>query len=103
MAKSAGALLALQGGALGVLKPTALVCIGLPLTYAEHRGFSLQRFITANKVPTLYIQADKDPVGSARKVNTLVEGHGDFVVVPGNDHDYKGIGQLVSLTKEFFA
>jgi len=73
----------------------------LPLTYAEYREISLPKIVTANTIPTLFIQAEHDPVGSSEEVTALTTDHGTCISVVGDNHDYADIAGLVSLIDEF--
>ena len=103
VAKSAGALLTLQGVVTGTLTPKALVCIGLPISYAQQRGFALAEMIAHNVLPTIYIQAANDPMGNAPNVAELIAHHGQFVVVPGATHNYPNLDELVDIATKFIS
>lgn len=99
--KSAGALLALQGINQGSLAPDYLVCIGLPLEYADYRGLQLDKLVSKNKIPTLYIQAIDDPAGKADAVSAIVADHGIFSEIPGKDHNYSDLDQITTIASDF--
>jgi predicted alpha/beta-hydrolase family hydrolase len=101
IAKSAGALLALQGIANGILTPLSIVCIGLPLEYAAHRKIPLQQLVAGNTRPTLYIQANHDPAGDGAAVSDLTSDYGTFTSVEGDNHDYINTKKIVSLSIDF--
>lgn len=103
VAKSAGGLLAIEGVSTGLLHPTSIVCIGLPLAYAQYRNMTVQDLVTRNTVPTLYIQAQHDPMGSATHVDTITKEHGKFKSIVGDTHDYSDLELLVKESSEFFS
>lgn len=103
LAKSAGGLLAFEGVSAGLLHPSSIVCVGLPLTYARYRNISIQDLVNRNVVPTLYIQAQYDPMGSGTDVQAITKEYGEFKSIAGETHDYSDLALIVKESLKFFS
>lgn len=101
IAKSAGAIVALKGIQEKTLQPKTLVCIGLPLVYAERRRIPLQNLIKNNTIPTVYIQATNDPMGSGDAVKAAILGHGTYKFVDSDNHDYADLDLISEESMRF--
>lgn len=88
IAKSVGTFIAVEGTARGVLKPSKLILLGLPL-FGDLPHELFVAWMHDLKVPVTVIQNTSDPLGSFRQIKDLVDQDNvTFVEQPGDTHEY---------------
>ncbi len=88
VAKSAGTVVALYAIDAGVVTPEKCVFMGIPVMWAEIRGFKedLVYLIENHNVSTTYIQQENDPFCSAAELAELTGK--DVHEISGGNHKY---------------
>lgn len=104
VAKSMGTLVAASAYEAGRIAPAGTVLIGVPVQHLApeiHERF--RRF--ADHVPTLFIQQTDDFTGTHRALDAIVGACacGQCVEVPGEDHVYENLAELVGIIKPWAA
>jgi hypothetical protein len=103
--KSAGTLLTLKGVREGTIKPLGCIFTGLPINWARHHKFPIDKYLQGYSVPTLFMQQTADPsFGFAELQQLLAEKQvKDYkaVEVPGDNHHYQDVAQIQSEVKSF--
>lgn len=102
VAKSAGALLALMGIHEKVIKPAALIVMGLPLNYAAYRDMDIANLYenVTTRCPSLIIQQAQDPEGSAADVKSLLPTI-PIIRIEGRDHSYDELMDVKRYVDDF--
>jgi hypothetical protein len=104
-AKSAGVVLALYGIYEGVLDPEVAVFVGTPIQWARDQGYDVDNWLINYSLPTLFIQQEHDPAVFANDLETFLSEknvtHHMLRSIPGSDHRYSDVAQLVAFMKEF--
>lgn len=97
IAKSAGSLIALEASRASITKPGRAVFIGFPIKYAQEKNIDCSSLLSVFDTPTLYIQAEHDPMGSYRDICEITKNlaNAKSVSIKGDDHDYKDMDELV--------
>lgn len=104
-AKSAGILVALEALAEAEEAPDFAIFAGFPLGLADQLELDLNELLDSIDFPVLFIQNANDPAGSAenlRRITTRLEDT-DFLLLPGNTHDYPVVGNTANAIEEFIA
>ncbi len=90
IAKSIGTVIAVKGTAEGILKPTKLILLGIPINGDISKDlFSV--WLHQLDVEVVIVQNSNDPLGSFSDVRAAFRGRGEkitFVELPGDTHDY---------------
>jgi hypothetical protein len=106
-AKSAGILLALKGTKQKQLHPKFCIFIGTPIVAAKALGFDIADLFEGFDCPTLYIQNENDPAGSAGELSLFLSENdikgGKLTSLIGNTHDYDDIAGVVKAIDQFVA
>ena len=97
--KSIGTVIAVRGVAEGVLRPTKLILLGIPINGGAPKELFAQwlRHINA---PVVVVQNTHDPLGSFADVKAAFRGCGEaisFVELPGDTHDYLDFEAITKL------
>lgn len=91
-AKSAGALLALNGAVLGKIHPVACVFVGFPPDFGERLGLEMKWLLKNYFVPTFFMQKTDDPAMGAKELKLYLEDNCRSVCrmeeIPGSNHRY---------------
>ncbi len=91
-AKSAGALLALNGAVLGKIHPLACVFVGFPPDFGERLGLEMNWLLKNYFVPTIFMQKTMDPAMGAKELKLYLEDNCHSVCrteeISGNNHHY---------------
>lgn len=102
VAKSMGTVVASLGTARGKLHPLRCIFMGTPLGLVDHvvGASEAARLLP----PTVFIQNEHDPYGSAKDVQAFVASHGNedatFTSVPGDTHNYVDFELITKLAKD---
>lgn len=100
VAKSIGTVIAVKGVADGVLAPTKLILLGVPI----RGGTTVDEFLgwlSSITTTVVIVQNTADPLGSFADVRTAFEKagpHVSFVELTGTTHDYLNFAAIKSLT-----
>lgn len=104
-AKSVGAVLTIKSVMDGLVRPVKCVFVGLPLLWAKDRDIDVAKWVENYKIPTLFIQQDKDPYLSYDELEKFLKdrkvSNYKLSKVPGHDHDYTDLDLIRRLVKEF--
>lgn len=102
IAKSAGAIVGMSAVLNGAVVDK-MVIIGLPVTYMAEKCIDVNQLISSASVPTLCIQASKDPMGSYHEVNELCLSQPliEVVKVTAADHAYTDLNSVVRHIETF--
>ena len=104
-AKSAVIGLTLQAILEMKIKPKKCIFVGLPLNWEEVNRNELSPYFIDYKIPTLFIQAEKDPYASFSDVKKFLDKNKvkncELKEVAGEDHDYLDVDELKIIVKEF--
>lgn len=98
--KSLGVGLGLRACIQGIIKPEKAVFIGAPLTSLIKQGHDLESMVTKADVSSLFIQQKDDPLGGAAMLKATLPDS-QIIEVPGNDHQYQDINQLIRHIEEW--
>lgn len=102
-AKSAGILVALEALAESHEPPSYAIFAGFPLGMAALQDLEVVDLLDTIDFPVLFIQNAYDPTGSAeelRRLTTRIET-AEFLLLPGNSHDYPLVGNTLAAVEEF--
>ena len=99
--KSMGGRIASQVAAAGIGGLVGLVFLGYPLHPPGRPDRLRSQYLSAIKVPMLFVQGSRDPFGSLEElcpITSSFEPAADLYVVEGGDHSFKvrkgtGVGQ----------
>ncbi len=102
IAKSAGAIIGMNAVLKGAVVDK-MVIIGLPVTYMAEKRIDANQLINSISVPTLCIQASKDPMGSYHEVYELCLSQPliEVVKVTAADHAYADLTGVVRHIETF--
>ena len=102
IAKSAGAIIGMSAVLKGAVVDK-MVIIGLPVTYMAEKRIDANQLINSISVPTLCIQASKDPMGSYYEVYELCSSQPliEVVKVTAADHAYADLTNVVRHIETF--
>ena len=104
VAKSIGSVIAILGIHERLLRPTACLFLGFPLRVVE-ANYSQLASLLADMPPTVFIQNDQDPLGSAAAVQAYVAStsaaHSSVVTTPGDTHDYTDFESVTRLVQHY--
>ena len=102
IAKSAGSIIGISAVLNGAVVDK-MVIIGLPVTYMAEKCIDVNQLINSVSVPTLCIQASKDPMGSYHEVNKLCSSQPliEVVKVVAADHAYADLASVVRHIETF--
>lgn len=91
IAKSIGTVLAVQAIKNGIIKPRFLLLLGLPLDYINKDYSQFGQALLDTNLPTVIIQNDNDPVGSAHDVQAYLPEllKQSLITTKGQTHDYE--------------
>lgn len=103
--KSAGTLLTLKGVYEGRIKPSGCIFTGLPINWARHHNFSIDKYLEGYSVPTLFIQQTSDPSFGFAELKELldkkqVKGY-KTLEVPGDNHHYQDVAHIKLEAEKF--
>jgi len=102
IAKSKGAVLALQGIHTGVLHPSRCVLLGLPLNVIHEHSIPVQSWLSLAAATATFIQNEHDPLGSYDAVQSyLIEAgvpEAHIIASPGDTHDYLDFATIIELS-----
>jgi hypothetical protein len=103
-AKSAGAVLSMQGIARGALDPQYCVFVGVPLPFAKRSEDAVATWAHNYHKGSLFIQNDHDPLTSAEELGgylqTLDLENYELCTLPGDSHSYPDLTKLLQLTQD---
>ena len=101
-AKSMGVLLTIKAVSRGLIQPNKCLFVGMPLAVVKENKYKLRSWLTKYKVYTLFIQHDKDPLGSADSLKKYLDKNRlvnyAFMELKGDTHSYE---EFDILTKQF--
>ena len=104
-AKSAGTVVTLKGVYEGLITPKKSVFLGMPLKWMRSNSFPLGSWIFRYRIPTMFIQKERDPQASYQELSELIKGCAlsDYQAfkLPGEDHNYEDLEQIETLVREF--
>lgn len=102
IAKSAGAIIGMNAVLNGAVVDK-MVIIGLPVAYMAEKCIDVNQLISSISVPTLCIQASKDPMGSYHEVDELCSSQPliEVVKVTAADHAYTDLTSVVHHIETF--
>mgnify|MGYP000003105492 FL=1 len=102
IAKSAGAIIGMNA-VLNGAAVDKMVIIGLPIAYMAEKRIDVNQLISSISVPTLCIQASKDPMGNYHEVNELCSRQPliEVVKVTAADHAYTDLTSVVRHIETF--
>lgn len=91
IAKSIGTVLAVQAITQGIIKPKFLLLLGVPLGYMTKDYPEFGQALLDINLPTVIIQNDNDPVGTAQNVLAYLPEplHKMLITSKGTTHDYE--------------
>lgn len=103
IAKSVGTGIALEGIYKRALRPERCIFLGFPLKGIQaDKEFHYTEALSLLP-PTVFVQNENDPWGSATEVISFVRAHGNdaatFVTTPGDTHDYTDFSAIASLVE----
>ncbi len=91
-AKSAGTILTMRGVQEGKLHPQKCLFLGIPIVWANEKGFPVKDWIENFSTATRIIQQEFDRTCSVQDLEKALEDYHisnyTLRVVPGSDHDY---------------
>jgi pimeloyl-ACP methyl ester carboxylesterase len=100
-AKSAGAVLSMQGIARGALNPKYCFFTGVPLPLAKRTDNALAAWGRNYHGPSLFIQNEHDPLTGSEELKSYLESldltNYELVSLPGDSHNYPDIAKLHQL------
>lgn len=99
IAKSMGIILALEGISRGILQPVACLFLGFPLKIIGNQPLPTKELLNFAPKETLFIQNDRDPLGSYDEVKGFLEETGTLTQIrkwSGHTHDYPDMVALKS-------
>ena len=103
VAKSVGTIIAMTGCASGVLKPHALLLMGVPLRGYEDIATELSQAIAALPNVT-FLQNENDPFGTSDEVEALIKKSPPkqwrLIKSAGDTHDYVDYATILRLCNE---
>jgi pimeloyl-ACP methyl ester carboxylesterase len=104
-AKSVGIVLALMATSQGLLKPSALIFVGFPLSQFRESSFPVAQSLRALSAPILFVQNGHDPYCSGKDLAELLTaaelaGY-DLVILPGESHHYPDLVAIREAVERF--
>ena len=104
VAKSMGTLVGTRAFAARLVSPRLMVLIGVPIAHLPDDALEPFRRV-ASSIPTLFIQQTDDVTGKFAQVKELAAGLGRSTTaeVPGSDHQYEDIQELVAIIRDWIA
>lgn len=105
IAKSLGTLLTLIGYHRKVLTASHCVLIGIPVSNLQAEEHEMLSDWQMTGVKTLFIQQTNDVTGSVAALNDIVPNSKKITVreIPGEDHVYGDVDELVTLIQDWIA
>ncbi len=105
IAKSVGTALCMKAVAKKVINPQKCMFVGIPLDWLATNNIPINNWVKDYHVPTMVVQQQDDPFGSAKNVNNFLSSIDcitSYSVIEGNDHIYDDVASLASKAIGFF-